>query len=56
MNLSEKLFLQDGKQFAYANDIQEKVRELKCKFDVDVDYVEEDIIKEIDEIFGDKLK
>lgn len=61
LNLSQKLFTQkDGKLFAYAEDIQEKVRELKQEFDkndrknnsLDVPENRNPII---DKIFGEKL-
>lgn len=66
LNLSQKLFVdKKGKRYAYADEIQKAVRELKEKLFGRADYhknhgsglvlVRGEVIKIVDEAFGDKL-
>ncbi|KKN40559.1 hypothetical protein LCGC14_0731950 [marine sediment metagenome] len=56
LNLSQKLFIQDGKKYAYANDIQKAVRELKeflLRTNMEANWKE--VFKDFNKIFGGEL-
>ena len=65
LNLSQKLYLQDGKLYAYAEDIIKAVRGLNGEIEKmksinehgqTVIYLDDGLEETIDDIFGDKLK